>query len=191
MIAQIQKKIAKIRRMSVSRGFGIQSPWAYHMMVDVIASRQPYDDYERLSKLYSSQSKIERQHNELCYRLARRIKATAFVDTAVDTNAADYVKAGSPQAEIFPSVEAISTDKKQAVLYRCFVLHDMLDRILNNTTPGSVLIADGIRDSKWNYDKWIELRDDPRCGITFDLYDIALIFFDPNITKQNYSGPVF
>ena len=33
---------------------------------------------------------------------------------------------------------------------------------------------------------WDAMRQDERCGITFDLYDLGIIFFDRTKIKQHY-----
>lgn len=191
MIRAIRKIIARICRQPVARGFGIQSPWAYHMMIDVIASKQPCGDYERLSALHPDQGRQERRRNELLLRLSRRMNATGFIYSAGDEIAPFYVKAGSPQAVTMRAVSEIDVDKQPAILYRCDITHAMLSDIIEKVNPRSLLIVDGIRNDERCFSQWKELRSNPKCCVSFDLYDLALVFFDPKITRQHYLGPVY
>ena len=54
-------------RIGKSRGFGIQSPWAYSFVTDVIMERLPYYAYERIDKEYRTTR--ERKHEKLMLRI--------------------------------------------------------------------------------------------------------------------------
>lgn len=50
----------------------------------------------------------------------------------------------------------------------------------------SLLVIEGIHSSKAMLEWWNELIKDERTGITFDLYEIGLIFYDKTKIKQHY-----
>lgn len=56
-----------LSRIGKSRGFGIQSPWAYSFVTDVIMERLPYYAYELIDRQYST--KQERKREKLLLRL--------------------------------------------------------------------------------------------------------------------------
>ena len=62
-----------------SLGFGIQSPWAYSLVTDVIAEKLPYYDYERIDREYKSSQ--ERRRQKLFLRLKNRFPHCRFYDT--------------------------------------------------------------------------------------------------------------
>ena len=56
----------------------------------------------------------------------------------------------------------------------------------HRTTPKSVFVVHGICYSKEMKALWKKLQADERVGITFDLYDVGLLFFDKTKIKQQY-----
>lgn len=56
------KSIAEyIRRIGKARGFGIQSPWAYSFVTEVIGERSPYYAYDDINRRYHSRKERKRQ----------------------------------------------------------------------------------------------------------------------------------
>lgn len=56
------KTIAEyLRRVGKARGFGIQSPWAYSFVTEVIGEKQPYYAYDRIDSEYKSRKQRKRQ----------------------------------------------------------------------------------------------------------------------------------
>ena len=49
-----------------------------------------------------------------------------------------------------------------------------------------MLILEGIYNVKHSKELWKEIVDDDRTGITYDLYDCGIVFFDKKKYKQNY-----
>ncbi len=56
-----------ISRIGKARGFGIQSPWAYSFVTDVLMERLPYYGYERIDREYATE--YERKREKLLHRL--------------------------------------------------------------------------------------------------------------------------
>ena len=54
------------------------------------------------------------------------------------------------------------------------------------TAPRSLFVVNGIGYSKEMRRLWKEMRSDERVGVTFDLYDAGLLFFDKTKVKQHY-----
>ncbi len=70
--------------------------------------------------------------------------------------------------------------------YPLNVVQMMFEECMNKVNPHSVFVIRDIYASlamrKW----WKELVKDQRLGITFDLYDLGIIFFDQTKIKQHY-----
>ena len=67
---------------------------------------------------------------------------------------------------------------------------DLLEEVfrvcVHRATPKSVFALHGICYSKEMKILWKKLQTDERVGITFDLYDVGLLFFDKTKIKQQY-----
>jgi len=183
--------IERIRRIPPSRGFGIQSPWAYHTMTDAITPTRQSDECRRLAARYPQQSKSSRRRHELLYRLALRLQADAFIDSTGDPIAPSYASAGSQKIAQSASDGRQDGEKEAAIIYHCHINSPDIVRMAAAASPKSMLIIDGIRDDKSSFRRWEEFRDSAACGITFDLYGLALAFLDRRIIKQHYKGPCF
>lgn len=191
-MTQIFRQLAeRIKRIPPSRGFGIQSPWAYNMMTRVIASPQQYSEYTRLCACHPQQTDSERRLHELLFRLSRHIRAVNFCSTVGDDVALDYVAAGS-DAVISTTINRLkNANQDAATIFLSSINSAELVSMAAVASRQSVLIVDGIRADKLSLNKWKALRMSPLSGITFDLYHLALVFFDRDIIKQHYIGPYY
>lgn len=76
----MQGIIDHISRWWHSFGFGIQSPWAYSVVTDVICERLPYYDYERIDR--ECKSRQERRRQKLYLRIRNRFPQCRFYSIA-------------------------------------------------------------------------------------------------------------
>lgn len=60
------------------------------------------------------------------------------------------------------------------------------EQLFSKTHTDSLFVIEGIHDSKCMQEWWSELVKDEHTGITFDLYDLGLIFYDKTKIKQHY-----
>lgn len=56
-----------ISRVGKARGFGIQSPWAYRFVTEVVGEKSPYYYYEEIDRLFPNAK--ERKFQKLIYRI--------------------------------------------------------------------------------------------------------------------------
>lgn len=63
----------------------------------------------------------------------------------------------------------------------------LFEEALPHVTPQSVIVVEGIRASKARREWWKRTAADGRTGITFDLYETGLVFFDRSRPKQHYT----
>lgn len=76
----MQGIIDRISRWWHSFGFGIQSPWAYSVVTDVICERLPYYDYERIDR--ECKSRQERRRQKLYLRIRNHFPQCRFYSIA-------------------------------------------------------------------------------------------------------------
>ena len=77
-----------ISRIGKSRGFGIQSPWAYNFVRDVIFEKRPYYIYSEIDKQFSGRK--ERKKQKLYFRVRNFVNNKNFsVQDISDINISD------------------------------------------------------------------------------------------------------
>jgi len=65
-------------------------------------------------------------------------------------------------------------------------VEDVFRICLARVVQQSVFVIRGIHYSKAMKNLWERLKADDRVGITFDLYDVGILFFDKTKIKQHY-----
>ena len=65
-------------------------------------------------------------------------------------------------------------------------LEDICQYYIEKASADSLLVVQGIGFSTEMKTFWMRLKTDSRVGITFDLYDVGLVFFDHSKIKQDY-----
>lgn len=63
---------------------------------------------------------------------------------------------------------------------------EVFEACLEKAGVHSLFVVKGIHRSKEQREWWKKIVADPRTGITFDLYEVGLVFFDLRKTKQHY-----
>lgn len=187
----IRRLFVWISRIGRCKGFGVQSPWAYSLVCNVINKHDTRDDYKRLSLQFSDLSHIERRLHELYLRLADRIQPDFAADTNLNGEAfRAYVNAGCHKTE-FTAVEKLhERDKEKGCaitrIVPCENLYQHIENLSQVAKDGWVVIVEDIyghADIRWAWNKIV--RELPQT-VTFDLYYCGLIFFDSKRYKQNY-----
>lgn len=184
----IWRTLVWVARCRHSRGFGIQSPWAYRFVRYVVNEHYPYYAYGPLAAAHPDLTPATRRLMELCFRMANHLQPRTVADFGDSGEAfAHYVKAGCRKAsitahggaELPPTVDMarFSPSPAMASLYREAASH---------AGPASTFIVEGIGHDRRARRLWREIMADGRTGVTFDLYYCGLAFFDKKLYKRNY-----
>lgn len=129
MLYSIRRFFASLFRASSSRGFGIQSPFAYGFVTGVVRDKSKHTSYEKLS-LESCHSPGERRLQKFYCRL----------------------------------LEFLNEDYSVDALY----------------------VIEGIHASRDSYKTWCDIVKSDKVGVSFDLFDCGVLFFDKKMDKRNY-----
>lgn len=62
----------------------------------------------------------------------------------------------------------------------------LFEEMLLHTTERTLVVIEGIHDTRAKREWWHRVVADERTGITFDLYEVGLVFFDHTKNKQHY-----
>ena len=192
-MSQIGSLLVWLRRSRHSRGFGVQSPWAYRFIRYVVNEHYPYYAYDDLSRLYEGYPK---QTQKLC-RLYFRIANFWQAEQALDYSAASendvirlygtFMKRGCNKLEVVPVRHA--ADFSSVRLMRLSVEGDyrqVFEKAVSLANASTMIIVEQIKRDKESRTFWKSIVDDPRCISTFDLYYCGIIFFDKKRYKENY-----
>ncbi len=174
---KINEILIRILRKPRTRGFGVQSPFAYQFIRYVIDERYPYYAYDDLKRVHPDYDTVIVDTGELFFRIANFWQPDVvygFPDCF-----ADYIKAGCNKTLFINNSEYSLSLRK--VIY--LESSSDIDVVIEKCNENTMLIVSGINIDKalWNF-----LVKDKRTGVSFDLFSYGIIFFDKNKTKQNY-----
>jgi len=182
--------------MHYSKGFGVQSPFAYSFITEVVNQNSLFYNYCELDKLYGSNGNIKSRLARLYFRLSNYCQPNVVAEYCTSTdsfNKAFHFAHGGIDFKWLDSTVTGNTNNVEnlgnvdifrIVLNNCF--RDVFDRSLLRVTLKSVFILEGINNNNETKAFWNEVIENNNAVITFDLYYVGIVFFDKNYYKQNY-----
>ena len=142
-----------------------------------------------------------RKVNRLLFRLVNYFRPKSLIEVGIGNGASiSYMRAASRTMD---SVTLKGRDRDKTLLQLTKKLEELksvdclhiahtpfyqevFEEALPYVQPDSWFIIGGIYESQEKRKWWKEVVADERVGITFDLYDIGLVFFNKNRYKQHY-----
>ena len=190
----IRRTLVWLQRFRHSRGMGIQSPFAYRFVRYVINEHYPYYAYADLRK---HSARIGRKRLKLCrfyLRLTNYCQPRNVIDFAPYTEAyREYMSTGCNNAQITTlqetwdgETDGLPTPVDMARVSLKGRYEQFLDWAMGQTSDHSVFVIEHIHRDKDTRDYWARIINDPRVGVTFDLYYCGVLFFDKKMYKRNY-----
>ena len=181
MIYFIKRFIVWLRRVRYSRGFGVQSPWAYRFIRYVVNEHYPYYKYEQLDDQVYGIDKKTRKLCKLYFRLANYQQPHTFVDCHPKSSC-NKIYVEEELLQLFSNVGEHSIVRVPLIEnYRSLV-----DKALAHLSSSCVLIIENIKRNKETETYWSELVSDSRTGVSFDLYYCGIVFLNKEMVKQSY-----
>ena len=183
-----------INRFRHNRGYGVQSPSAFHFVTSVLKEKHLYYSYPAIEK----QAKSGR-HATYCKRLFRIAnylrsqnivmlaphKAEAFALTVARRNVPVTLldEAGDNLAEM------LSGNGTLGLLYvgKCNNYASIVEEAIKYVSSDSAVIVKGIYSSHEKELWWQQIKQNPSVCVTFDLYSMGILFFDTKYKKQHYT----
>ncbi len=198
MVYFIKRFIVWLRRVRYSRGFGVQSPWAYRFIRYVVNEHYPYYKYKHLAEQVYGIDKTTRKLCKFYFRLANYQQVHTFVDCYPTSSCYKiYVDAGCQKTNYYRITEATS-EEEMIRLFSNIGEYSMLrvplvanyrtvvDKALDHLPSSSVLIIENFKRDKEAQKYWSELISDSRTGVSFDLYYCGVLFLNNDMVKQSY-----
>lgn len=202
LLLDLKRPFIWLSRFRYRCGYGVHSPFAFSLITDVVYEKRPYYAYQSLKE---EQKKKVKEHgwtkgtqkvNRFLFRLVNRVQPTTIVELGRPSVTSLYLQSAKPSADyLFASDLSelfLDADTPIDFLYlNDFRNPDLMEEIFrvcaSRTTSKSVFVIHGICYSKAMKTLWKSLQADERVGITFDLYDVGLLFFDKTKIKQHYT----
>ena len=201
LLYYLKRPFIWLSRFRYRCGYGVHSPFAFSLITDVIYEKMPYYAYDLLK--VEQKKRITTQGwekgipriNRLLFRLVNKVRPATIIEVGKPSAASLYLQSAKPSAGyLFASDLSelfLDADTPVDFLYlNDYRNPDLLEEAFrvcaHRTTPKSVFVVHGICYSKEMKALWKKLQADERVGITFDLYDVGLLFFDKTKIKQQY-----
>ena len=184
-------------------GYGVHSPFAFNLITHVIYETTPYYKYRELAaeqkklapqkdRMWSYESvKVKR----LLFRLVNYAQPATIVDAGIPAASSLYLKAAKEGADYTAAADLselfLESDTSVDFLYlhdyrRPEFVEEVLRICIARTAKKSVFVIEGIRYTSQMHAVWKRIRQHEKTGITFDLYDLGIIFFDKTKIKPDY-----
>ena len=196
-----------LRRCGCSRGFGVQSPSAYAFIRYVINEHYPYYAYQELQERLSWFDKRGHQTGRLLLRLANFWQPEICIVNEHRFDA--YLNAGCRKAKRVEMEHPVLKDDQLLKDYqfqndyqfqkeargkkRMMVINlekmgmeEVRTQVLPLCDDQTMLVLLGNLYREKQGEEWRRLQESEHSGITYDLYDIGIIFFDKKKFKQHY-----
>ncbi len=191
------------RRFRYRCGYGVHSPSDFFLITSVIYEKLPYYAYHTLDKKHFSAflPHYRKKVNRLLFRLVNHLNPQSLIEVGVGNGASiSYMRAARPSIQSFTikGKDVVKTLDKLEEDIRSLgevgLLHightpyykEVFEQVLPYVNSRSCIIVGNLYQSKEKKDWWNQVKEDERVRLTFDLYDVGLVFFDKKRVKQNY-----
>ena len=203
MILAMKRPFIWLWRFRNRCGYGVHSPFAFNLITQVIYETTPYYKYidagkeqERLALEKGKHWAYEpKKIKHLLFRLVNFAQPDTIVDAGTLSASALYLKAGKEGADYTSASDLTELFLESGVPVDFLYLHDyrhpqFMEEVFRicaaRATQKSIFVIEGIRYTSKMSALWRRMKQDERAGITFDLYDLGIIFFDRAKIKQDY-----
>ena len=194
-----------VKRFRYRCGYNVHSPTDFFLITSVIYEKTPYYAYKTLRKQHFSKQlpHYRTKVNRLLFRLVNYFQPKNMIEAGQGNGEAQtYMKSASQRMKFLTVADGLSLSacKQQFEQYlssekEIEAVHlghtpyykELFEMALPYVTPKTCIIIGNLYESKQKEQWWEQLKKDERTGITFDLYDIGLVFFDKKRYKQHYT----
>ena len=194
---RVNQWLVWLRRMKYSRGFGIQSPWAYRFVRYVINEHYPYYAYEEMRDMLDSLGSVRSKLCRLFFRIANYRQPDLIIDYMSPNIAYDaLMQRGCKKSSIYHFDESTTQDELETVLSGRKIemlrmslegsYSSFFEQVVNYAGNMCIFVLEGICATPETQSFWKQVVNDVRCNVTFDLYYCGIVFFDKKLFKTNY-----
>lgn len=192
----LKQTLIWLKRFRYRCGYGVHSPFAFDFVTNVIYEKTAYYAYQDIESRVKAGSEQSKTVNRLLFRLVNRMQPAIVIDAGKKTIASDYLCAAKKTARyvrVDPGEESgLSTVSGVDFLYiHCPERPDFAERLLryglDHADSHSMIVVGGIYRSSAMKTLWKQFIAEDKVCVTFDLYDLGILFFDETKNKQHYT----
>lgn len=204
ILLALKRPFIWLARIRYRCGYGVHSPFAFELITDLIYEKTPYYAYRQLAAEQKKQAPHRgkgwncetRKVNRLLFRLVNRYQPRLVIDAGVFSAASLYLQSGKVSAAYVFASELSELFLEAGAPVDFLYLHDeknptFVEEVFRicaaRSTAQSVFVVHGIHYSRPMKALWKRLQSDARVGVSFDLYDVGILFFDTSKIKQHYT----
>ncbi len=202
-ILTLERPFIRLRRFPHRCGYGVHSPFAFNLITRVIYEHAPYYKYRELRQAEREQSARQPKGwrdeplrvKRLLFRLVNHTRPRLTVDAGTPAASALYLRAARQSADYTAASSLSELFLERGVTVDFLYVHDyrhpeFVEEVFRVCAPRaakeSLFVVEGIRYTRQMHALWKRMQQDERTGISFDLYDLGLLFFDKTKVKQHY-----
>ena len=193
MLLALKRPFIWLYRFRHRCGYGVHSPFAFNLITHVIYETTPYYKYKELA---SEQKRLTPQKDRAWGDESLKVKQPAtIVDAGMQAASSLYLKAAKEGADYTAATDLSELFLESGASVDFLYLHDyrrpeFVEEVFricaDRTAQTSVFVIEGIRYTSRMRAVWRRISRHEKAGITFDLYDLGIIFFDKTRIKQDY-----
>lgn len=190
-----------INRLRHNRGYGVQSPAAFFFVMHVLRETLPYYAYSSINEVAKRNSSYSPKHCRRLFRIANQItpdniilftddKEIVYSMHKATNSVPNHIISRKNSPHIKKEYDDVLFKTKEiGLLYvgESFEYDYILQKALTRINKNSVIIVEGIRQSKEAKKRWNETIAKPQIIISMDLYNYGILFFNPQYKKQHYT----
>lgn len=188
MFYRIKRTQVWLRRFFHLKGNGVQSPFAYSFICEVISNTTPYYAYSDHKAQLKAMSLRQRKHAKLLFRLANWSQAHTIWLPQHMQHYTPLLTAGRQQAIIhtYTHHSQLPTSATHTNLIIIDATQVPLEHLPSDMPDKTTYVLLNIRHTKAPHTQWRQLAATIPAALTFDLYDTGLILIRPKYVKQHY-----
>ena len=180
-----------LRRFRHRCGYGVHSPFAFQLIRGVVYERGEFYAYRPLAEWRQTQPCGQSERlDRLVLRLANEVQPVRVALWGEPVGVTRrYVEAGCRRARVD---EVGCGDMPGGVGYdmvyarRPEDLFRLFDQAAAQVPERALMVFEGIHRSRKARAGWRAVVADARATVTFDLYDVGLVFLHPRLLRQHY-----
>lgn len=203
LLLPLKRPFIWLRRFRHRCGYGVHSPFAFNFITNIVYERAPYYKYGELLAAQKEQARQKdrswnyesRKVKRLLFRLVNYSQPATIVDVGCLSASSLYLRAAKEGADYTAAADLSELFLEAGVPVDFLYLHnyrrpEFVEEVFNlcaaRTTQRSVFVIEGIGYTRAMSALWKRMQRHERAGITFDLYDLGIMFFDKTRNKQDY-----